>query len=258
VIRRIEARIGRVGLTILLFFVATLTVCVPVGVLGSSNLVWGEDNQYGRVDIPGSEVLHLPGHTVDVNLAVALPGRGNETPDLLIPKGLSLSVVPVDGGGRPVVIRQDIGGSENANDDHVDTQRRVWKIDVPSDGAYHVTARGNLLGFGVNPQLWLGHGPPIPGPFVPLIAAIIVLVGGSFWFLVLPRLRGRGRSADSDPPDPGTWDSGLPPPDPAPQMHRTSSPDSVGKLAELAALHERGALTDDEFAAEKAKVISRD
>jgi hypothetical protein len=196
-LHRIERRIGRVGLVVLLFLVAVLVVCVPIGVLGSSNIVWGEDNQYGRVDIPGSKVLHLPGRTIDVSLAVALPGRGNGTPDVRIPRSLGLTVLPV-GGGAPVGIRQDLGDSSNANDDHVDTQRRVWKVQVPKDGDYRVTARGNTLGFGVNPQLWLGHGPPIPGPFVPLIAAIIVVIAAAAKFLVLPRLRGRRSGAGQD------------------------------------------------------------
>jgi hypothetical protein len=41
------------------------------------------------------------------------------------------------------------------------------------------------------------------------------------------------------------------PPPPAPATH-----DPLAQLKELAALHEQGVLTDDEFAAQKAKLLS--
>jgi hypothetical protein len=56
VIRRVKSPLGRLGLRVLLFLLAILVTCLPVGILGSSNLVWGEDNQYGRVDVPGTLV----------------------------------------------------------------------------------------------------------------------------------------------------------------------------------------------------------
>lgn len=191
--RRIETRAGRIVATVALFVVATVAVSFVVGVLGSSNAVWGEDNQYGRVDIPGTKVLRLPAGTVDVSAAVALPGRGNETPSLPLPKGLSLTVTPLRGAGRPVV-RDDVGDTENADDDRVDTQRRVWRIDVPSDGDYRVAARGSFLGIAVNPELWFGHGPPIPGALAPVIAAVLVALGGLVWLVAVPRLRRRRAS----------------------------------------------------------------
>lgn len=44
-------------------------------------------------------------------------------------------------------------------------------------------------------------------------------------------------------------------PEPAPAA--PAEPDPVERLKELGALHEQGVLTDEEFAAEKAKVLSR-
>lgn len=251
--RGVKSPVGRVGLGVLLFVVATLTVMVPVGVLGSSNLVWGEDNQSGRVEIPGTKVLHLPGGSTDVSVAVALPGRGNETPDLPLPANLSLTLAPVGGAGG-ATITKDLGSSSNANDNQVDTQRRVWRVKVPSDGDYRVTARGNFLGVGVNPQLWFGHGPPIPGTLVPVIAVLIVLVGGAVWFVVLPRVRGRGRDQGADEAEAhgsAVTHHAAPPATPLPDAEA----DSLERLERVAALHERGELTDDEFSAEKAKII---
>jgi Short C-terminal domain len=242
-IRRIEKRVGRVGLMFLGFLLATLVACVPVGVLGSSNLVWGEDNQYGRVDVPGTKVLHLPARTVDANVAIDIPGKGNETVDVPLPKDVSLAVSPVGGRGQPVITR-DVGDSGNANDDRVNSQRRVWRVRVPHDGDYRVTARGDFLGIGVNPQLWLGHGPPLPGTLVPFVAAALVLFVGFVWLIIMPRLLGRPRQAAT-----GSSATRLP------RRGASAAPDTVDRLAELAELHDRGALTDDEFSAEKAKII---
>ena len=159
------------------FLLATLVLCAPVGILGSSNLVWGEDNQYGKVPVPGSRVLHLPSGSVDVSAAMAILGKGNETVDVPIPRDLALTVVPV-GGGAPAVVHRDLGDSTNAMDDGVDSQRRVFKVDVPHDGDYRVRTDGSFFAGELNPQLWFGHGPPIPGTFVPFIAAALALLGG--------------------------------------------------------------------------------
>ena len=167
---------------------ATFAVMAVVGVLGSSNLVWGEDNQYGTVDVPGSKVLHLPKRTVDVSAAVYILGKGNETVDVPIPPDMRLAVAPVDGGERPEISR-DVGSSSNASSNRVNAQRRVWKVDVPREGDYRVSAAGHLDRDGVNPQLWFGHGPPIPGTLVPLMAVLMTTVGGLVWFVLLPRLR---------------------------------------------------------------------
>ena len=108
---------------------------------GSSNIVWGEDDQYGIVDVPGQKVLHLPARKMDVSYAVDIVGKGNETVDVPIPK-LSLSVVRV-GGPDDVKFKESFGSSENANEDGVNSQRRVWKIDVPKAGDYRVEADGD-------------------------------------------------------------------------------------------------------------------
>ena len=42
---------------------------------------------------------------------------------------------------------------------------------------------------------------------------------------------------------------------PVPAAAAPAPPDTVGQLKELAALHQQGVLTDDEFAAQKAKLL---
>ena len=184
------AAMGRIGLLALGFFIAWIVLMLPVGVLGSSNLVWGEPNQYGRIDVPGEGVLHLPTGTVEVAVAAEIVGRGNQTPNFPLPADLALSVTPVSGSAHPTVI-EALGHSSNANADGADTLRHVWKVQVPVDGRYRVGARGTFAGAVLNPQLWFGHGPPLPGALVPVVAAALAVVGGVGWLVVRPRIRGR-------------------------------------------------------------------
>jgi hypothetical protein len=162
------------------FALASFLAMPVVGILGSSNLVWGEPNQFGRVRIPGTRVLTLPAGRIIGTVAVALPGRGNATPDLPLPDDLALQIVPAGGGPGPAITRHT-APTGNAMDKLDDTQRAVWRLDVPSAGKYRVDVRGSFLGIGLNPQLWLGHQAPLPGTDVPLVAAILGLVVTFIW-----------------------------------------------------------------------------
>jgi hypothetical protein len=267
-IGRSASRVGRWALNVVLFGIAFLVACVPVGVLGSSNIVWGEDNQYGRVDIPGNAVLHLPAGEVQVSVAIALPGRGNATPDLPFPPDLALTLIPVDNStGQPAVTRVD-GASRNADDSRDNTQRQAWTVHIPRDGSYRVAAQGDFGGVGVNPQLWFGHGPPLPGRFVPLVGLGLVVVAYVLWFFVMRARRRRPPSPTMSGPAVGltTWRRApVPAKNPSePLSGRGTRPqpdtapaDPLDRLAKLADLRDRGALTDAEFAAEKAKIMKR-
>jgi hypothetical protein len=172
------------------FLLATLIVCIPIGVFGSSNIFWGEPDQYGRVDFPGTGVVHLPSGNVDAALALYIPGKGNEDIELPVPPSISLALVPVSGSATPTITR-DLGQSNNASDNFANTVRRVWKVDVPEEGDYTATTHGHVRSIGINAQIWFGHGPPIPGTLVPIIAAAVVLLGGLV-LLVRNRVRSDG------------------------------------------------------------------
>ncbi|MGZ4415203.1 MAG: SHOCT domain-containing protein [Gaiellaceae bacterium] len=62
---------------------------------------------------------------------------------------------------------------------------------------------------------------------------------------------GRGASGGQDQAEPQPDEVPAAPPPPAP----TSGDTEVEELQKLAQLHDAGALTDDEFAAEKAKIL---
>jgi hypothetical protein len=173
-IRNVESGLGKVLLGIGAYFLVALVATMVVGI-ANSNIFWGEANQYGRVPIPGKRVLHLPSGDVLVNVAAALPGRGNETPDMPLPK-LTLAVIPTGGESEPTV-SNDLGYSTNADDEYVDTKRQVWKVHLPESGDYLALIKGDFTGYGVNAQAWFGSEPaPVHGGMIPLLGALIALV----------------------------------------------------------------------------------
>ena len=181
-LRRLETGVGKTLAVLGGFLLATLVVAVVIGVV-NSNLFWGEANQLARIDIPGAGTVHLPGGTTEATVAVALPGRGNETPELLLPE-LDLSVTPMGEAGK-AEIDEDLGESVNANDKYDDTSRVVWKIKTPSSGDYRVRVAGDMTGYGVNAQLWLGHQPAwIHGTAIWFVAMAIVLAAAFVFYLV--------------------------------------------------------------------------
>ncbi len=250
-VHRIESGVGRFFAYAGLFLLVTFLWCIPVGVIGSSNIVWGEPNQYGRVDIPGTGIVHLPAGSVDGTVAMIIPGRGNETPTVLLPDDLALSVVAVDGSGSAVVTRH-LGNSGNAMDSHADSQRHVWNISVPHDGDYHVTTHGTFEGLGVDVAVWFGHGPPIPGTLVPVIALWLAAITALIYWLVRRR-RKPGDDSQGDYSGP-VW---TPRPEHRDHGGDDGGGDGVGELERLAALHRGGELTDAEFETEKHKLIER-
>ncbi len=182
-IRQIESGFGKALLGVGAFLLVALLATVALGFL-NSNILWGEANQYARVPIPGRQVVELPAGDVQVNVAAALPGRGNETPELLIPK-LSLAVIPTRKGEAEPTIENDLGSSTNAEDKEVDTQRRVWRVHVPEAGRYLAVVHGDFTGYGVNAQIWFGKEPaPLHGGEIPLAGAIIALIVFAVGFLV--------------------------------------------------------------------------
>ncbi len=181
-IREIESGFLRVLSYLGAFLLISVFVAIPLIFL-NSNLVWGEANQYARVPIPGREVVHLPAGGVEVTVAAALPGRGNETPELLLPP-LTLTM-KAKGAQEAPTVAEDIGPSVNADDSEVDTQRTVWKLQVPAEGDYLAVLKGDFTGYGVNAQAWFGREPnPLHGWQVLLVAMAITLVGSSIWLLV--------------------------------------------------------------------------
>jgi hypothetical protein len=244
-IRQIESGFGRALLAVGAFLLATLLVGIVLGLL-NSNLIWGEANQYGRVPIPGKKVVHLPSGEVQVNVAAALPGRGNQTPELLLPP-LTLTMSALHPGEEAPTVAEDLGSSTNANDNEVDTQRRTWKLEVPAAGSYLAKVSGDFTGYGVNAQIWFGREPaPLNGWMIWVVAALIVVVLGAIWVAVawLARRRSKRRS---EPPDERADAAG-------PHGAGAATARAIERSSELERLRDSGAISAASFEAERAKI----
>lgn len=252
----------RVGGLILVWLALSAGAALLLGFL-DSNILWGEPNQYGRVDMPGSKVLHLPAGETDARVAAILPGRGNETPDLPLPSELSMTVTPVSGDGHVTVVRS-FGYTENANDKYADTQRRAFKVTVPKEGDYRVSIPDGIGFFAVDTAMWFGHGPPVPAGFVWLLGGAVAAVG----LFAFPRLRPKRKQAATDwaPARRAGFSSR---PNQLATLHRTGQitdeelqrakqqGDSVAELFQLAKLHKEGVVNDADFAEGKRRILKQ-
>jgi hypothetical protein len=247
-LRQIESGTGKALLGIGAFLIVALLATIVVGV-ANSNLFWGEADQYGGVKIPGKAVLDLPSGDVQANVAAALPGRGNETPELLLPD-LTLAVIPAAGEQGEPEVSEDLGGSTNANGGGVDTQRRVWKVHLPEAGRYLVVVKGDFSGYGVNAQVRFGREPaPIHGAMVPLVGALIAAVLFAAAFLVRLFRKRRG-------PGPGEGDPNVDEEANAAGGHRLGDTRerAIARAQELESLRDSGQITDAVYNSERAKI----
>jgi hypothetical protein len=258
-LRQIESGTGKALLGIGAFLLVALLATIVVGV-ANSNLFWGEADQYGNVPIPGKAVLKLPSGDVQANVAAALPGRGNQTPEMSLPD-LTLAVIPAAHESGEPEVSEDLGGSTNANGGGVDTQRRVWKVHLPEAGRYLVVVKGDFSGYGVNAQVRLGREPaPIHGAMVPLVGALIAAVLFAAAFLVRLFRRSRVASAAAAVGERGVGlGEGAPAVDEAANAaggHRLGGARerAIARAQELESLRDSGSITDAVYNSERAKI----
>lgn len=249
-----------------LTLIAVLTMVVAViGFVVSLILnafVFDEYDAYGEVSIPGSGSIHLPAGEATISFhSIVIGGSGSGLP---VPQ-LSIDIVPPEGADNPV-LTEDIGASTFVNND---ARVRVWIVQVPTEGTYEVTTSGNVGAF-LNPSLAFGHGSRygfLPWVFAGLFGlAIVDLVIARVWAARVRRrepqpFSGPGFGA---PPSYGAFTPGgaFPPPPtyvPPPQASGSYSPTDQGirleQLNTIARLRDSGALNQDEFDAEKRRIL---
>lgn len=183
---------------------------------------------YGGVPIPGNSTVYLPAGEVSVNFVVRTSGRGTDVPPL------RLNIVPPPGGTDPQV-RDDLGSSVTVNDT---VHRRVWLMRVPAEGGYRVDIDGPVGGF-TEPRLTFGSTGTGDGVLWVLVALSIISVDlaiAVWWW------RRRGRRAPKPAP---AGESYVP----------TDEGVRLEQLKTIAALRDSGALTDEEFEAEKRRIL---
>jgi hypothetical protein len=222
--------------------------------------VLDEYDAYGEVPIPGSSSLHLPAGDVTVTFHTVLIGSGSGS-GLPVPPLKYRIKAPV--GIDEPKLTEDYGATTTVNND---ARIRIGYLHVPADGTYDVNLDGNVSAY-LNPTLAFGHGSSYGN--VPWIFAAVFGLGlldlflARFW---ASRVRQGERAAGYPPPPPTfgsvpTWSSGghVAPPAPSYDQPDSFTPSDEGirvqQLNTLARLHDSGALTEDEFQAEKKRLL---
>jgi hypothetical protein len=217
-------------------------VSVVVGFIGfivsllMNIFVFDDFDAYGEVPIPGRAALHLP--EGEVNIAFHTVAVGDGSGFLPVPD-LQMRLQGPDGGADPVVV-EDIGATTSVNND---MRRRVWVAQIPAEGLYEVQTDGQVTGF-VNPTLAFGHGSAhwwtlvlFGGIFVVGMTDIVV---GSMW-------RKRVKRSEVSP--------GHAPPGTGSPYELSTENLRVEQLRNLAALRDSGALTQEEYDAERRRIL---
>ncbi|OBI10728.1 SHOCT domain-containing protein [Mycobacterium scrofulaceum] len=197
-------------------------------------------NAYGEVPVPGSGSLYLPAGDVTISLhtvVISGPDRGLPVPPL------GVTIAPPDGVAQPVVT-ESIGTTTTVNNDaHV----RVWVARVASSGTYNITTDGQVNGY-IDPRLAFGHTSSYGFVVWLFVAAFVVGLAGSLlsgWWLG----RTRRRAVVAANP------YHRAPVAPAAPVEPTDEGVRLERLKTLAALRDSGALTQEEFDAEKRRIL---
>jgi hypothetical protein len=202
--------------------------------------VFDEYDAYGEVPIPGTATLHLPAGDTTVTfhsqIIGSTSGGGLPLPDL------GVTINPPRGVAKPQ-LTEDVGATTTVNND---ARRRVWVAHIPETGDYTVTTDGKVSAF-ISPRLSFGRGGQfgfLPWVFAGLfVASLLALLAAK----LIPRTT-REVAAVPFPVTPAT---------PADVFAPTDEGIRIQQLKTLTSLHESGALTDEEFEAEKRRVLGR-
>lgn len=213
--------------------------------------VFDDYDAYGEVPIPGHAELQLPAGDVNITLhtmAIGSAGGGGlPVPDL----GMNLDPPP---GVPAPTVTESVGATTSINND---IRRRIWIAHIPEAGTYQVTVDGKVSAY-INPTLAFGTGGKhgwmmwvFAGLFgVGLLDLVIALLWRSRVGASTSRFDGDLSDGPSDEPDTRSTVFDVP------QIHQDPADGiRIEQLKTLAALRDSGALTEDEFAREKRRLL---
>jgi hypothetical protein len=211
--------------------------------------VLDEYDAYGEVSIPGSTSLHLPAGEVTVNfhtMVTGSPSSGFPIPDL------KFTITPPEGVAKPQVT-ESVGGTTTVNSD---THVQIWVVQIAQEGTYDIETGGNVNGY-INPHLAFGHGSSygwLTWVFGGLLAfGVVELVVALMW-----SARSAKRARPLAPDELLSFDEPTASPPPLQSLPSYTPSDQgvrLEQLKQLAALRDSGALTDEEFEAEKRRIL---
>jgi hypothetical protein len=197
--------------------------------------VLDEFDAYGEVPIPGSGQVQLPAGQAQISFHTSVtgsPSSGFPMPPL------KLSIIPPDGVADPV-LTENHGTLTTINSD---THIRIWTAEIPAAGTYQIRTDGQVGGY-INPQLAFGKESSYD--YLHWVFAAVFGLGlvDLIVSLFLRKRSGSDRTVallPSPPLDPYTpTDQGV----------------RLEQLKTIAALRDSGALTQDEFDAEKRRIL---
>ncbi len=115
-------------------------------------------------------MLDLPEGELEVSFRTLLATNNGGGAINLPP--LSLGIRPAEGGGPDPKVEEDVGTTTSVNGDaHI----RVWTVKIEEEGAYRVTAGGEVNGY-IRPQLTFGSSDSVGGIMALLGIAIGALL----------------------------------------------------------------------------------
>jgi hypothetical protein len=182
---RLRREIRVPGIILGVALAAGIVVQIVVGLTQRS---WTDAYEYGRVEVPGQAILHLPAGSLDISLRELTVGTAH------VPPGLRVSVVPLE--GAPVRVTRDVGGDFGPSSrTSTVSYRRVFRASIPRAGSYRVSTAGTS-GDG-SYAVELGHAPAAIGGRIWEYTGIAALAGLAAW--LVGRLTGLIRPPGSSP-----------------------------------------------------------
>jgi hypothetical protein len=231
----------------ILTVVASIVGFVAALVLNA--FVLDEYDAYGEVPVPGSTSLALPAGEMTVSFHTVTTGRptsGFPIPDL------SFGITPVDGLSEPTVT-ENIGGTTSVNSD---VRVRIWTVQIPQAGTYDVEAKGAVDGY-IEPRLAFGHDGS-HGWLLWLFGGLFALGLLELVVALIWSARVSKRARPLEPHEHVTTDQPISTAEPATGHTPTDQGVRLEQIRQLAALRDSGALTEDEYTAEKRRILDGD
>ena len=220
-------------------FALALALFIAVAVSGSDAA-----DEYGRISVPGSGALELPEGDVALFYEERVTLSENES-------------LPVPPGLRVRARREQTIESENTTNNAINLDgrslREFAKLEVPAAGSYRVSVRADASG-GNSPSVTFGKGlgASMAGAGVKagiaagagLALGLLLLLAGRIGYEPAPVIRPVAPSTSSPPPRP---------PEPAPDA---ADGDIQTALADLRMRRTAGLIGEEEYEAERKRLLA--